>query len=412
MKVLPQRLWEPLPLAARVKVVHTDCMSHPEFAQLAGIICMGRVVVDSRRTAATNGRDVFYGEQFNMALNQKQLRYMALHENGHKSLRHCVEYREICRRYRRLANIAQDHVINLMIEECDPYFQFVERPTQTLCCDKRFTGMSWIEVLRILIKENPEDDGGSGGKGKGSGGGSAAGAEPLDEHLDGVDTLTAQELDKLAGEIDEALRQGRVLANKLRGSKGSGGGIDAAVAERRTPWREALREFIQTICSGHDNSRFCPPNKRLQPLGFIMPSHFSEAVGELIIACDTSGSMTGVYPVVFGEIANICQTVNPERVRVIWWDTAVCGDQEFTPENYADIAQLMKPEGGGGTTVSCVAEYVAAKNYKPVAVIYLTDGYIESDYITPAVPCLWGVVDNERFVPRTGSKIDINSLTI
>lgn len=399
--MLPQRAWGALDLSARIKVVHTDIMRHPDFAELAGVICMGRVdIQDSRPTAATNGRDVFYGREFSTALNQKQLRYLSLHENGHKGMRHCVEYREIVRKYPKLSNIAQDHVINLMIEESDPHFQFVERPMQTLCCDKRFTGMGWIEVLRILLQEQdePPPDSGSGGT--------------LDEHLDGAEQMTPSEMEKLAGEIDEALRQGKLLADKLRGSSGGGNPLTGVIQERSTNWREALLEFIQSVCSGHDNSRFCPPNKRLQPLGFIMPSHFSESVGELIIAGDTSGSMTGVYPTVFGEIARICRDVLPERVRVLWWDSDVCGDQEFTPDAYHDIATLMKPVGGGGTVVSNVARYIAEKQYKPVAVIYLTDGYIESDYVVPPLPCLWGVVDNERFVPRVGKKVNINSLTI
>jgi predicted metal-dependent peptidase len=122
--------------------------------------------------------------------------------------------------------------------------------------------------------------------------------------------------------------------------------------------------------------------------------------------------MTGVYPTVFGEIARICESVRPESVRVLWWDTKVRGDQEFKPDQYHEIAQLMKPKGGGGTTVSCVAQYVAQKEYKPAAVIYLTDGYIESQYDTVDAPCLWGVVDNERFMPLVGQKVNINSLTI
>jgi predicted metal-dependent peptidase len=84
----------------------------------------------------------------------------------------------------------------------------------------------------------------------------------------------------------------------------------------------------------------------------------------------------------------------------------------FTPDNYEAIASLMKPQGGGGTTVSAVADYIQEKQYEPRALIYLTDGYIESEYRTPALPILWGVVDNTRFVPRVGKKVDICSFTI
>jgi predicted metal-dependent peptidase len=133
-------------------------------------------------------------------------------------------------------------------------------------------------------------------------------------------------------------------------------------------------------------------------------------MGELVIAADTSGSMTGVLPIVFGEVARICQSVKPSKVRVIWWDNKVQSEQVFTEGDYERIATLVKPQGGGGTTVSCVAQYISAKKYKPKAVIYLTDGYFESTYDVPRVPCLFGVVDHPAFVPLKGKVVRLDSL--
>jgi len=178
--------------------------------------------------------------------------------------------------------------------------------------------------------------------------------------------------------------------------------------ERQTNGKDALIDFIQTTCQGDENSRFCPPNKRLLASGFVMPSHFSETIGELVIACDTSGSMYPYYPLIFGEIARVCQNVKPEKVRVLWWDTEVAGDQEFKPDEYDQIAKLMKPKGGGGTVVSCVAHYMKEKEIKAKALIMLTDGYIESDFVLPELPILWGLVENDDFVPHTGKVMRIH----
>lgn len=394
--------WEKMTLRDRITAAHTDIMNHPEFALLSGVILTGKVEIsDKIPTAATNGRDVKYGDAFMTPLNQKQVRYLVLHENGHKALKHCVWYRDIVRKYPRLSNIAQDYVINGMIEELDPDLKFVERPTDGLCIDPKYFGWGWIEVLQDLLKNGGE--GGGGGDGN---------PDPFDEHEDGSEVMEADEIDSLSEEIDEALRQGKIIVDRKRGEGSGNNPLNALIQPRETNWRDALREFIETICAGHDNSRFCPPNKRLLASGFIMPSHFSESAGELIVACDTSGSMTGVYPVVFGEIARICETVRPESVRVLWWDSEVCGEQVFTEQNYNDLASLLKPAGGGGTYLSCVAEYIRDKEYKPKAVIYLTDGYIEHSYALPEVPCLWGVVDNKQFVPQRGKKLNINSLSI
>jgi predicted metal-dependent peptidase len=394
--------WEKMTLRDRITAAHTDIMNHPEFALLSGVILTGKVEIsDKIPTAATNGRDVKYGAAFMTPLNQKQVRYLVLHENGHKALKHCVWYRDIVRKYPRLSNIAQDYVINGMIEELDPDLKFVERPTDGLCIDPKYFGWGWIEVLQDLLKNGGE--GGGGGDGN---------PDPFDEHEDGSEVMEADEIDSLSEEIDEALRQGKIIVDRKRGEGSGNNPLNALIQPRETNWRDALREFIETICAGHDNSRFCPPNKRLLASGFIMPSHFSESAGELIVACDTSGSMTGVYPVVFGEIARICETVRPESVRVLWWDSEVCGEQVFTEQNYNDLASLLKPAGGGGTYLSCVAEYIRDKEYKPKAVIYLTDGYIEHSYALPEEPCLWGVVDNKQFVPQRGKKLNINSLSI
>jgi predicted metal-dependent peptidase len=401
--MLSERSWQTQDLTTRIKIVHTDIMRHPEFALLAGVVCIGDFrISDTTRTASTNGRDIKYGRKFSEPLNQKQMRYLVLHENGHKAMRHCVEYREITRKYPKLSNIAQDHVINLMIEECDPHMQFVERPLPNLYCDKKYTGMSFIEVLQDLIKNPPEDDGEGGG---------GSGNQVLDEHEDGSE-LGDDVLEQLGKDIDEALRQGKILSDKMRGKGKGGNPLDATIQQRETDWREALLEFLQSVCAGYDNSRFCPPNKRMLPLDVIMPSHFSERIGELILAPDTSGSMDGVYPTVFGEVARLCEIVMPESVRVIWWDDGVNSEQVFMPDEYDRIASLLKPQGGGGTRVSCVAEYIAEKQYKPVAVVYLTDGYIESNYKVPDLPCLWGVVDNKSFKPLVGVKIDISSINI
>jgi predicted metal-dependent peptidase len=386
-----------MPLEQRIIACHTDIMQHPEFAMLSGVVCVGRVSIDNRPTAATNGRDVYYGRAFSEALNQKQLRYVAIHENFHKALKHCTEYKDINRKWPDLSNIAQDYVINALIEEADNKQGFVQRAWEEgWLHDPKYAGMGFIEVLRDLLK-NPPPDGGSGS---------------FDEHIEGDEEMTPAEIEEASTQIGDALRQGRILSEKLRGTGKGGNPLDNLLQQRNTDWRTPLQEFIQSICVGDDCSRFCPPNRRLLPMGFIMPSHFSESVGELIVACDTSGSMGGVYPTVFGEIARICETVRPERVRIIWWDDGVNSEQVFTAADYDKMAGVMKPVGGGGTTVSCVADYIADKKYTPQAVIYLTDGYIESDYSLPSAPCLWGVVDNVGFQPRAGKKVNISSVCL
>ena len=374
----------------RVTAVGIDLTRNALFAQLSGVAMVGRIeITDRLPTAATNGRDEYYNPDFVLAQNRKQLRYVRIHENLHKMLKHCVEYKDVCKRYPKLSNVAMDHVINLTIEEIDPNFTWVERPTVKPCVDTKYKGWGFLRVLRDLLDQGDEG-GGEGG---------------FDDHL--FDELDDEEMEETGRRVDEAGRQGKILAEKLAGNGKGGGRLDLNATKRTTEWRQHLREFFDTICKGDEHSRFVPPNKRFAPLGILLPSHFSYNKGEIIIAGDTSGSMGPIYPILFGEIAQIAQTVMPDALRVIWWDTSVCGEQLFKPDEYHSIATLMKPRGGGGTTPQCVVKYIAEKQYKPRAVIWLTDGYLDGN--NAVVPCaaLWGIVDNESFVPPQGKAIHI-----
>lgn len=397
----------------RITAVNVDLANNKTFAIMSGVACVGKNEIrDGFPTAATNGRDCIYGREFVMAQNRKQMRYVVLHESFHKALRHCSEYNEICKREPKASNIAMDYVVNSFIEEADPQYQFVERPTVPVLIHPKYFGWSFVQVLRDLLK-NAKPVGGGEGDGNEPVGkvfvdpdGNPIGAE-LDEHIMGE--LTEGELAEAERQIEDAKHQGKILADKLAGKSTGGASLDNIMAKRDTNWREHLRQFISEICEGDEQSRFAPPNKRLLPQGIIMPSHFTEATGEIIVACDTSGSMDGLYPTVFGEIARICENVNPESVRVIWWEFSVVGEQVFKPIDYPNIGKLMKPVGGGGTRVTCVAEHIEEKKLKPKCVIYLTDGYIESDYRLPEFPVLFGAVDNDSFVASRGKTLRIYS---
>jgi predicted metal-dependent peptidase len=297
--------------------------------------------------------------------------------------------------------VGHDYVVNAMIEELDPEFKFVERPTPNLCIDAKYIGWSFPQVMNDLIKsgrkEPEEGDEGDGGEGF---------DEPIDAHEDGE--FADDEITEIGKQVDDANRQGEMMARKLAGKEGGGRDILGNAKERTTDWRSALQDFLSTTCTGDEQSRFCPPNKRMLASGFVMPSHFSEAVGEIIIAPDTSGSMYPYYNVIFGEVARICQLVSPASVRVLWWDTSVCADQKFTPVDYDQIATTLRPKGGGGTIPSVVTDYIAEHKIKAQAIVWLTDGYLGCDTPSTPMPSLWGAVDNEDFVPTHGKVLRIN----
>ena len=218
--------------------------------------------------------------------------------------------------------------------------------------------------------------------------------------------LTADEQRELAREIDEAVRQGALVAGKL----GSGGDRDLAeLLQPQVNWREVLREFVQTTCTGSDYSTYRRPNRRYLSSGMYMPSGISEQVGELVVAIDTSGSIGQRELSAFlTEVKEICETVHPESVRLMYWDTRVCRDEKYDMHELDTLVQSTKPAGGGGTDVDCVTDYIRDNNINAQAAIVLTDGYLFGGWGQWTMPVLWCVMDSGR-TADVGKTVHIKS---
>ena len=393
--------WERMTAHQRVTAVNIDIMNHKDFSTLSGAVMMGLVKMEpSIPTAGTNGKDIFYNEPFVAAQTRKQLRYIQIHEALHIGLRHCLDYEDIVKKYPRESNQAMDYVVNGLIEQTDPGFKFVERPADPApLVDPKYFDRSFVDVLQDLLRNNQQQQNQQQQQAQGGG-------ETLDTHMPAP---AEADVDDLRQQVQDAMNHGEMVQKRLAGKDGKCDVLSGFGVNRTTDWSNALREWVQEISTGDEYSRFNPPNRRFLPLGILMPSHFSVAAGELHIYTDTSGSMAGVYPVIFGEIANICNQVNPELVRIIWWDTRVRGEQVFVRGQYDAIAHQLAPKGGGGTTPQCVVQHVREKQYNPSGAIWLTDGYIDA---CPSSVCsneLWGVINNDRFKPSHGKTMRIYS---
>jgi len=85
----------------------------------------------------------------------------------------------------------------------------------------------------------------------------------------------------------------------------------------------------------------------------------------------------------------------------------VHGEQLFT-DNYQNIGAMLKPQGGGGTKVSCVANYLNKKKVNAECVLVFTDGYLESDVKWDiSHPTLWLVTENKNWVPPSGKVVHV-----
>jgi predicted metal-dependent peptidase len=403
-------------------------MKHKSFALFSGLFMIGKVSVDDDiPTACTNGLDVRYGRTFVDRLNDKQLAFLILHENMHKAYRHLVVWEKLNKKNHTLANMACDYVINLQIRDYDPNQNDTEMPTDEEgkvlgLIDEQYRGMDAHQVFLLLEKEKGsgygkgndkvkivmvgDGDGDGDGKGDGDGDGEPKGFD--DHDWDGAKELSKEEQDQVAKEIEQALRQGSILVGKM------GGNVDRNISEMLVPkidWKEALRDFVKSMTQGKDKSSWRRLHKRYLAADLIMPSSYSEKVGGITIAIDTSGSIgTEELSQFLSEVKSICEEVSPEVIDLLYWDTHVASRETYTENELAGLVESTKPAGGGGTEPACVPKYMNKHNIKPECLLMLSDGYIghqkESDWDISA-PVLWCIKGNSRFVAPVGKTIHV-----
>ena len=192
-------------------------------------------------------------------------------------------------------------------------------------------------------------------------------------------------------------------------------GIDLprAITEILDPqvnWRHELADFVTASCRGNDEYTWRKFNRRQIANDIYLPTVEDETIGEVVVPIDTSGSIGQEQLNEFaGELVSIAEAVQPERIRILWWDTKVHGEQIFEPADFQSIASLLKPKGGGGTRVSSVAEYINKHQIKADCVVVFTDGYVENDVQwNISSPTLWLVTENKGWEVPAGKKVMVN----
>ena len=384
---------------------HVALMKDPKYCLYSGIIMIGRTEVkDDVPTACTDGRNTYYGRDYMAKQASNKRKGVILHENLHKAFRHTTVWRHLFKENATIANMACDYVINLMIMDGDN--NFVSLPDGALL-DHKYKGLDAGTVYR-MIKE--EAKGGTVhvkrvGDQEGKDVPVVEVSTGLDEHdWESAEGMSKEEKEVLAKDIDQALRQGAILAGKMSANVPR---EISEVLEAKVDWREAMREFVTSFCVDKDESTWRRPSRRWIGQDVYMPSMIGESVGRIVIGIDMSGSIGDEEVGQFlGEVKKICETVKPEGIDLLYWDTRVCQHEKYEQDQLDNLISSTKPRGGGGTDPQCIVNYMDKKKIKAECAVILTDGYVSSWGEGWSCPTLWGITTDVTY--EIGKTVRVN----
>lgn len=188
---------------------------------------------------------------------------------------------------------------------------------------------------------------------------------------------------KAAAEV--ARRQGELPA-----------GLDRQIKEfiePSVPWFVLLRDFVER--TARNDYSWQVPNRRHLGRGIILPGLVSEELPAVVIAIDTSASISADVLSQFCEETSAVLGAYDTTLHVICCDAKVQSYQEMTR---ADLPLNIKPKGGGGTSFVPVFEFVEQNGITSACLIYLTD--LEGRFPqAPEYPVLWVCYGTRTTVP-------------
>jgi len=305
-------------------------------------------------------------------LTVKEIMFLLAHEAMHYMLAHALRRKH---RNHNAWNVACDKVINDTLIDAG-VGDFIDGGV-TLTEGRNYASEE-------LYDEN-DDDIGDGGIGYDVGDIVDENGQPLDEsqihQLEvqaKIDTIQSAKVAKQSGKLPASIER-----------------IVDEMVTVITPWHEKLERYMTSkVKDGYSWSR---PNRRFVGQGMYLPGYdYTPRMGELVLAVDTSGSLSSEELAYFNaHINRIMETCLPEKVTVIYCDYDIGGTQEYTPD---DLPIVLKPVGGGGTSFKPVFEWLLTYEGEVECLIYFTDGWGDQDELEePAVDTVWLTTEREKF---------------
>lgn len=321
-------------------------------------------------TACTNGKVVRYNPNFFMNLSKEERLFLMLHETMHPAYMHMLRVPAGANHQRW--NIACDHVINLQLIERGfkmPKDGHADRAYKGLCAEQVYLLLPQNCGQPQMRDLEPQE----------------GGDEELEREI--ADMLVRASVQSRMAEDKPGTIPGEIeiFLNKLLNPK--------------LPWNKILQKYLQTF--NKSDYTFKKPNRRFFPEHHL-PSLHSEALMDITIAVDTSGSVTDEqFRQFISETHSIMRMMKPNKMTLIQFDTEIKAIDQIK-----SIHDLMRVKftGRGGTCINPLLDWV--NENKPQLLLVFTDGGFYFYTTETKVKTLWIIHDNLQFNPPFGKVIN------
>lgn len=355
----------------------TDLITlQPFFGALA--LRLKLVETDAVPVMGVDGKNLYYNKEKVEELPLVQVMGVIAHEVLHCALQHIFRRK---RREHKKWNRSTDYVINAILLK-----ERFSLPEDRLF-DPQYDGMSAEEVYTKL----PNDPEGSNGSESGWNFGACI--DPSG------DATSESEVNQLEREWTVATKQAALIAKDAGKLPGELRRLIDEELRPRIPWEKHLWNFMNQRKPGR--TTWNKPNRRLAHTGLYVPAKKQIPTGDIVIAGDTSGSITpDELDQIGAEMQEIIRAIRPRKIHVIWCDSRIAAVDEF-----GEYDQFyLDPKGGGGTDFRPPFKYCEKNMIQPDAFIYMTDGYGPFPDEPPPYPVLW-MINNDDIAPPWGEHL-------
>lgn len=347
-------------------------------------------------TAGTDGLKLVVSPDFFEGLTQEERVFLLAHEAWHVAFCHMARMNEEKRNNFRIWNMACDYYINQMLVSNG--FKMIDGGL----IDYKYSDQSYWSSDKIFddlmqqAKDNEEM--------------SEDEKNFIEDMSQGNDDDTEEEKKAHRAKVERNIEDTLVKASVRAKMSGEAGSIPNEIQialdkllNPKLPWNVILQKYMNAYAK--EDYSFKRPNKRFANQSAIMPSLYSESLGHIACAVDTSCSVSDEQFNMFRtELDSIKKKLNPKLMTVIDFDTSI---KKVHKLKQSDSIEKVQFSGRGGTYMHPVFDYFSEPSNKPNVLIVFSDMECEPITIEPKFDVIWIKLDGYGFDPSFGKVIDL-----